>query len=164
MGKYNSDWIERNVYYKPVPSPDDPATPRYAQYERPVIVVLCGSTKFADAYLKAAKDETLAGKIVLSVGTFGHLHRSRVKVDGCMGEQEAIVLEFRPDAGMSVTPEQKEMLDELHMRKIDLADEALILNVGGYVGSSTRNELAYARKLGKTVRWLEPDNVPDDLK
>jgi cell division protein FtsB len=53
------------------------------------------------------------------------------------------------------TPAQKLALDELHKRKIDLADEVLVLNVGGYVGESTRSEIAYAKRTGKPVRWLE---------
>lgn len=52
-------------------------------------------------------------------------------------------------------PDTKARLDELHLRKIDLADEVLILNVGGYIGESTRRELAYAQSLGKSVRFLE---------
>ncbi len=49
----------------------------------------------------------------------------------------------------------KTLLDELHRHKIDLADEVLILNVGGYIGESTAGELAYARRQGKRVRFLE---------
>ena len=59
---------------------------------------------------------------------------------------------------------EKEELDRLHKRKIDLADEVLVLNVGGYVGSSTRSEVEYAALTGKPVRWLEPGMVPDDLR
>jgi hypothetical protein len=51
---------------------------------------------------------------------------------------------------------EKVALDELHKRKIDLADEVLVLNVGGYIGSSTRSEIEYAEKLGRPVRYLEP--------
>jgi hypothetical protein len=98
---------------------------------RPTVVCLCGSTRFPDAFLSAQRTETLAGKIVISVGLFGH--------------QEAM------DMGGPV----KAMLDELHKRKIDLSDEVLILNVGGYVGSSTASELEYARRAGKVVRFLE---------
>lgn len=54
-----------------------------------------------------------------------------------------------------ITPDQKEALDELHKRKIDLCDEVLVLNVGGYVGDSTRSEVEYAESIKKTVRWLE---------
>jgi cell division protein FtsB len=61
---------------------------------------------------------------------------------------------------VGITPEEKLQLDELHKRKIDLADEVLILNVGGYIGESTRSELEYAQLLGKPVRFLEPVEVP----
>ncbi len=102
------------------------------------IVCLCGSTRFSDAFRKANLKETLAGKIVLSIGCdmrtddeiFGHLPED---------ELERI----------------KKELDELHFRKIELADEVLILNVGGYIGYSTGRELAHARKLGKKIRFLE---------
>jgi cell division protein FtsB len=59
---------------------------------------------------------------------------------------------------VGITPEDKQRLDELHKRKIDLADEVLILNVGGYIGESTKSELEYARANGKTIRFLEPDS------
>ena len=105
----------------------------------PIIVCLCGSTRFWRAFQQAGLAETMAGKIVLSIGAasgtddehFGNLPRA---------EYDRI----------------KTMLDQLHMRKIDLADEVLILNVGGYIGESTARELAYAIKLGKVVRYLEP--------
>lgn len=98
---------------------------------RPVRVCLCGSTRFPDAFVRATREETLAGRIVLSVGLFGH--------------QEGI------DMGGPV----KAALDALHLRKIDLADEVLFLNVGGYMGESTRRELAYAKTRGKRIRFLE---------
>ena len=79
----------------------------------------------------------MAGKIVLSVGFFMHATGNR------HGEE------------VGATPEQKIKLDELHKRKIDLADEVLILNVGGYIGASTRSELEYAIKHNKIIRYLE---------
>ena len=63
-----------------------------------------------------------------------------------------------------VTDEQKVKLDELHLRKIDLADEVLILNVGGYIGESTGRELAYARQHGKTIRFLEPESSAESAE
>lgn len=99
----------------------------------PTIVVLCGSTRFKQQFIEANFKETMAGKIVLSVGWFGH-------ADGDI---------YTP------TEEEKARLDELHLRKIDLADEVLILNVGGYIGESTSRELAYARAHGKVIRFLE---------
>lgn len=98
---------------------------------RPVITCLCGSTRFEDAYREAARQETLAGRIVLSVGLFGH--------------QEGL------DMGGSI----KVMLDELHLEKIRLSKEILVINVGDYVGTSTRREIAFARANGKHVRWWQ---------
>jgi hypothetical protein len=112
--------------------------PMAVKTERPVIVCLCGSTRFMDAFQKASFDETLAGKIVLSIGC-------NTKSDGEL---------FQGPEGDAI----KIRLDELHKRKIDLADEVLILNVDGYIGSSTKSEMDYARKHGKTVRFLEPQH------
>jgi hypothetical protein len=107
--------------------------------ERPRIICLCGSTRFMDAFHEAGWRETLAGKIVLSVGVAKHVKT--------------------PDGGHAAEalgPGVAEALDELHKRKIDLADEILVLNVGGYIGESTRSEVEYAERHGKAVRWLEP--------
>ena len=103
----------------------------------PVIVCLCGSTRFKDAFDEANYQETMQGRIVLSVGFMMHASGNRHGED------------------VGATPEQKIALDELHKRKIDLADEVLILNVGGYIGNSTRSELDYAIAQGKIVRYLE---------
>ena len=105
---------------------------------QPTIVVLCGSTRFSHAFRDANLTETLAGKIVLSIGCD-------------MRSDQDIFGHLSPDE----LTEIKCKLDELHLRKIDLADEILILNVGGYVGESTRRELAYARSIGKQIRFLE---------
>lgn|SRR5512135_1429411 len=105
--------------------------------ERPKIVCLCGSTRFKDTFDEANYQETMAGRIVLSVGFFMHASGNR------HGEQ------------IGATAEQKIALDELHKRKIDLSDEILVLNVGGYIGDSTRSEIDYAVKNGKDVRYLE---------
>ena len=102
---------------------------------RPIIVCLCGSTKFRSAFEQANWQETAAGLIVLSVGCYMH--------------HDAI----------PVTPEQKAVVDDLHFRKIKLADEVLVLNVGGYIGDSTRREINHARELGQPLRWLEPDKA-----
>ena len=104
--------------------------------DKPKIICLCGSTRFMDCFHKANRDESLKGNIVLTVEI--------VAYDGATDPQRA-------------NPEEKRILDELHLRKIDLADEILVLNVGGYVGESTKREIDYARSLGKKVRWLEHD-------
>lgn len=105
--------------------------------KKPRIVCLCGSTRFKDAFDEANYQETMAGRIVLSVGFFMHATGNK------HGE------------GVGATPEQKAALDELHLRKIDLADEVLVLNVGGYIGESTSREIAYAKAAGRTIRYLE---------
>ena len=102
----------------------------------PKIVCLCGSTRFANEFMKAQFEETVAGNIVLTVGCFPR------KPDGSWDQ-------------MQVTAEQKVNLDSLHFRKIELADEVLIINVGGYVGESTANEIAHALYLRKPIRYLE---------
>ena len=107
--------------------------------DRPTIVCLCGSTRFWRQFQKSSLEETLAGKIVLSIGA-------------ASGTDDEHFGNLSPEEYERI----KAMLDELHLRKIDLADEVLILNVGGYIGESTRRELSYAQATRKRVRWLEP--------
>lgn len=108
--------------------------------QRPTVVCLCGSTRFYEAFQQANFDETMKGNIVLSVGFYPH------------SSEEAHGQEI------GITTKQKEGLDVLHFRKIDLADEVLILNVDDYIGESTARELEYAKKIGKEIRFLEADN------
>jgi hypothetical protein len=96
------------------------------------VITLCGSTRFKDQFLETQKRLTLEGNIVISVGLFGH-----------SGDDEVW------------TPGTKEMLDNMHKRKIDMADAIYVINVGGYIGESTRSEIEYATKQGKTVMYLE---------
>jgi hypothetical protein len=96
------------------------------------VVTLCGSTKFKDNFIEVQKSLTLQGYIVISVGLFGH------SGDDLQGT--------------------KEMLDDMHKRKIDLADEIFVINPGGYIGSSTKSEIAYAAAHGKKIRYLEEVN------
>lgn len=103
--------------------------------EKPRIVCLCGSTKFKQAFIEANFKETMAGRIVLSVGWFSH-------TDGNI---------YQP------TPEEKLALDELHKRKIDLCDEVYVLDVDGYIGDSTRSEIRYAHATGKPIRFLSKE-------
>jgi hypothetical protein len=126
----------------------------------PTITVLCGSTRYADAYREANRSETLAGRIVLSVGLLGH--------------QE----------GLDMNGPVKEMLDKLHLRKVELADAILVLDCddwtcsvcgqrqsmkpshccgadlsyGPYVGISTSREIEHARSLGKNIRFWSKEH------
>lgn len=104
---------------------------------QPNIVCLCGSTRFPEAFREANLRETLAGRIVLSIG--------------CDTKSDADLV-----ASGELPEKAKAKLDELHLKKIDLADEILVLNVGGYLGESTQAEIEHARAMGKRVRWLEP--------
>ena len=98
----------------------------------PRIVCLCGSGRFCEAFEQAEFDETLSGKIVLTIGCNTHdVARSKE------------LLKYKP------------MLDELHKYKIGLSHEILVLNVGGYIGESTHSEIEYAQKHRKQVRYLE---------
>ena len=103
------------------------------------VITLCGSTRFKDEFLKVQKDLTLQGNIVISVGLFGH-----------SGDSE--VLENMDEGTLTKT---KEMLDDMHKRKIDMADEIFVINKNGYIGDSTRSEIAYALEHGKKVNYLE---------
>lgn len=105
--------------------------------QKPKIVCICGSSRFYDAYQKAEYEETMAGRIYLSIGFYPHCSK------------------LNHGEGVGHNSKEKIMLDELHKRKIDLADEVLVLNVGGYVGESTQSEIEYAKNLGKKIRWLE---------
>lgn len=96
------------------------------------VITLCGSTRFKEQFLEAQKRLTLAGNIVISVGLFGHSGDDEVWTEGT-----------------------KEMLDDMHKRKIDMADEIYVINVGSYIGSSTRSEIEYARSRGKVIKYLE---------
>jgi len=96
------------------------------------VITLCGSTRFKDAFLEVQKRLTLEGNIVISVGLFGHSGDNEAWVEGT-----------------------KEMLDDMHKRKIDMADEIFVINVGGYIGDSTRSEIEYAKKTGKSIHYLE---------
>lgn len=96
------------------------------------VVTLCGSTKFKDAFIETQKRLTLAGYIVISVGLFGHSGDNEVWSEGT-----------------------KEMLDDMHLRKIDMAEEIFVINVGGYIGESTKKEIEYAKAQGKKISYLE---------
>lgn len=104
------------------------------------VITLCGSTRFKNQLMEVQKQLTLEGNIVISVGLFGH-----------SGDSE--VWENMDEGTLTAT---KAMLDDMHKAKIDMADEIFVINVGGYIGDSTRSEIEYAQAHGKFVRYLEP--------
>ena len=92
-------------------------------------ITLCGSMKFKDDFLREQKRLTLEGNIVLAPNMF------------LLAED--------------ITEDIKKMLDEMHKRKIDLADEIFVINKNGYIGSSTKAEIEYAQNLGKKINFME---------
>jgi hypothetical protein len=101
---------------------------------RPPIVCLCGSTRFRAEFDAVNRLFTGAGRIVLAPGVFGHAE------------------------GVTIPASDKAALDALHLAKIDLADAVFVVNPGGYVGDSTRAEIAYATRLGKRVGYpVDPE-------
>lgn len=101
------------------------------------VITLCGSTRFKNEFLEAQKRLTLEGNVVITVGLFGHSGDDVVWTEGV-----------------------KDMLDRQHLAKIDLADEIFVINVGGYIGDSTRREIAYAEYKGKSITYLESCRKP----
>lgn len=95
------------------------------------VITLCGSTRFKEEFLAEQKRLTLEGNIVISVGLFGHAGDEEVWKEGV-----------------------KEMLDDMHKRKIDMADEIFVISPGGYIGNSTISEIDYALAAGKAVKYL----------
>ena len=96
------------------------------------VITLCGSTKFKDEFMAVQKKLTLDGNIVISLGLFGHSGDNEVWAE-----------------------ETKKMLNDMHKRKIDMSDEIFIINVGGYVGDSTKSEIEYAKSKGLPIRYYE---------
>lgn len=97
------------------------------------VITLCGSTRFKLAWLEWNARLTLEGNVVLAVAMWSHSER------------------------IEPTAEQKRLLDAVHLSKIDLSDEIFVLDVGGYIGESTRNEIRHAEATGKRVRYLSQE-------
>ena len=100
------------------------------------VITLCGSTRFKEQFMEVQKRLTLEGNIVISVGLFGHSGDDEVWTEGT-----------------------KEMLDDMHKRKIDMADAIFVIDVDGYIGSSTRSEIEYAKSKGKGITYYSENMV-----
>ena len=105
------------------------------------VVTLCGSTKFKDEFIKAQKELTLEGNIVISVGLFDHSGDNEAWEDGV-----------------------KEMLDDIHKRKIDMADAIMVIDIDDYIGESTKKEIEYAKSRGKFIYFYShPETYYDNV-
>ncbi len=106
-----------------------------SNHDRAKVITLCGSTRFKDAILAENARLTIEGNLVISLGVFGHADL--------------------PDYDWATdVSDMRGMLGRLHRQKIDLADEVHVVNPGGYIGESTRREIAYAEMLGKPVTYF----------
>lgn len=112
--------------------------------KKPKVVCFCGSTRFAQWFMIERWKLEKQGIITLGINILPEGYFPKENHHGA--EQEGV----------------KHILDELHLRKIDLADEVVILNIDGYIGESTRRELDYALSIGKPIEYLEPieENQP----
>ena len=124
--------VERGVGYffnaarkEKIPNDKSSITNKYK------IITLCGSIKFKDEFMRVQEKLTLDGNIVLTPNFFNNIKKEDI------GER------------------RKKMLDEMHKQKIDMSDEIYVINVGGYIGESTKNEIEYAKAEGKKIDYLE---------
>ena len=95
------------------------------------IITLCGSIKFKDEFMRIQEKLTLDRNIVLTPNFFNNIKKEEIDL------------------------ETKKMLDEMHKQKIDISDEIYVINVGGYIGESTKSEIEYAKSKGKKISYLE---------
>lgn len=95
------------------------------------VITLCGSTKFRDEFLEANRRLTLEGNIILMPGVFGY-------------------------AANENDDKTKQMLIDVHQKRIDMSDEIFVINVGGYIGNDTQTEIKYAKQTGKIVKYMVP--------
>jgi hypothetical protein len=114
---------------------------------KPKIVVLSGSSRFVDIMAVCAwlieRDE---GKIATG------LHLLPRWYPAC------------PDDHLAEAEGVAEKMDELHLRKIDLADEVFVVNFQDYIGNSTRREIEYAQQKGKPLRWFTHDPIGERVR
>jgi hypothetical protein len=115
----------------------------FRSLESPTIVTLCGSTRFRPDFDRIMRELTMAGHIVIGPGVW------EVEKDP----------QYSPEQAAAV----KEALDELHRRKIDVADMVMVVNLNGYIGESTAREIEYAKATGKHVAYAYAVGTDDPL-
>ncbi len=106
--------------------------------DRPRIICLCGSSRFIETFAVLAWEFEKGGVITLGLHYLPPSY-CQEHIPDHLAEHEDVA----------------KRMDALHLKKIDLADEVFVINVGGYIGESTSNEIAYAKKLGKHIKYLE---------
>ena len=115
---------------------------------KPKVIVLCGSSKFCQIMAVCAwvleRDE---GAITIGLHLLPEWYSPDLP-DSHLAEHEGVA----------------SAMDELHKRKIDLADEIFIVNYKDYIGDSTKNEIMYAQEKGVPVRWFQHDDIGGKVK
>jgi hypothetical protein len=105
----------------------------------PKVITLCGSTRFEAEFVEVNQRLTMGGFVVISLGMFS--------------------LPELPDYDWTAdSSDLKGRLGDVHLQKIRMADQVYVVDPGGYVGESTRREIAYAESLGKPVRYLSRES------
>ncbi|MDP5275427.1 hypothetical protein [Chengkuizengella axinellae] len=102
------------------------------------VITLCGSTKFKEQFREAEAFLTLEGNIVISLGF------------------------FEKSEGIKITHEQEKLFKDMHFRKIDMSDEIFVIDLNGYKGESTKNEIEYAKSKGKDIRYYSKHKLPNN--
>lgn len=140
----NEEWYNQFIKtYDPTPIVSgpkeylEPYEVHTRAYRKHPVVTLCGSSKFRDDFRRVEKELCLKGNVVLSMNLFGHT-----------------------DSPEAFKPETKSMLDDIHKQKISMSDFIYVINKGGYIGESTRNEIKFAKSLGIEVHYME-ENIND---
>lgn len=95
------------------------------------VITLCGSTKYKNEFMRVTKEFTLKGNLVLNLNVFAH-----------GGDHEAC------------NPGMRKMLKEMQIQKIDMSDEIFVINPEVILGESTKEQIEYAKIMGKKVSYL----------
>ena len=95
------------------------------------VITLCGSIKFKTEFMKVQEKLTLEGNIVFTPNFLNNIKKEEIN------------------------EKTKKMLDEMHRQKIDMSNEIYVINVGGYIGDSTKNEIEYTKEKGKKISYIE---------
>lgn len=109
---------------------------------KPKIICICGSTRFADLHAIMRWNFEKDGKAICLMINY-------------LPEWYCKEMEWNKTDHIGEQVGNKTILDKLHLRKIDLCDMVFVINRNGYIGESTRNEIEYAKKMGKEIKYLE---------
>ena len=93
------------------------------------VITVCGSYKFKKEMNEITEKMALKGNCMLTP------------------------IELTKPNKEAYTKEEALMIDKMHKEKIKLSNTILVVNVGGYIGNSTKSEIEYAKSLNKEVLY-----------